>query len=394
MIIYNAAVCPVTAEDFHGWVEVNGKKITAMGSGEPPRIEADSIDAKGMRLLPGLIDIHTHMGFFGDGAGEECDDANEGSEPVTCGIRALDGINYYDGYFADAVRAGVTTVITGVGSMNAIGGSMIAVKTDVRTESGTRDLEGAFIKKAAIKFALGENPKMSYGDKDEAPQTRMATAALIRETLYKADQYMRQKDEAETASDEPEFDLKYEALIPLLKKEIRPHIHCHRADDILTALRICEEFGLSPLLVHCSEGYLISDIIARKLKALGGGVVAGPVICDRGKPEMAKAHPKNSGILADAGISVAICTDHPEVQIDYLAMSAAVCVKNGMKRSAALEAITINAARLGDISDRTGSVEVGKDADLVLFDGDPLDMYSETMMTIIEGKIVYRSEKL
>lgn len=389
MILYNAEIHPMTAESFIGWVKVSGGKITDMGKGTPPDTES-GIDCRGGRLYPGFIDIHTHIGFIGDGQGEESDDCNEGSGAVSCGIRAIDGINYYDGYFSDAVRGGVTSVITGVGSMNAIGGSMIAVKTDVRTKSGTRSLEKAFIKTAAIKFALGENPKMSYTERDEAPQTRMATAALIRETLYKAEQYMRQKDEAESASDEPEFDIKYEALIPLLQKKIQPHIHCHRADDIMTALRICEEFGFSPLLVHCSEGYLIADMIAEKLAKLGGGAAAGPVICDRGKPEMAQAHPKNAGVLTDAGIKTAICTDHPEVQIDYLTMSAALCVKNGMSREDALRAITINAAELAGISDRTGSIELSKDADLVLFDGDPLDIMSKVKMTIINGEIVYR----
>ena len=398
MLLYNAEVHTISHGTFHGYVGIdeNGR-ISAVGAGSPESTAQRDIDCNGMHIYPGFVDIHTHMGFIGDGQGEEGDDVNEGSSPITPQLRAIDGINYYDGYFEDAIKAGVTTVITGAGSLNAIGGTMIAVKTAAYTtdrygKQSYRSLDDAYIRTVAVKFALGENPKSYYSERDEAPQTRMGTASLIRETLYKAQQYMKQKEDAETAADEPEFDLKYEALIPLLKHEIRPHIHCHRADDILTALRICEEFGFSPLLVHCTEGYKISGILQKKLEKTGSGVVVGPILCDRGKPEMAGASYSNAGELADEGIKVAICTDHPEVMIDSLAMSAAMCAKYGMSDDDAIRAITLTAAELGDIADEVGSIDIGKSADLAVFDGDPLEIRTSALMTIINGRIVHCTE--
>ena len=377
--IYNAHIIPVTSAPFDGWIEICGSKIADMGTGVPENLTDRDIDANGHNIYPGLVDAHTHMGLIGDGAGEEGIDVNEGSSAVSPQLRAIDGLNFYDGYFEDARRAGVTTVVTGAGSLNAIGGSMIAIKTAGRTA------DEAMIRTVGIKFALGENPKGYYAERDEAPQTRMATAALIRETLYKARQYAEQKSQAEDVTDLPEFDLKYEALIPLLQGEMRAHIHCHRADDILTALRLCEEFSLRPLLIHCTEGHLIADILAEK----GAQAVTGPILCDRGKPELARADYRNAARLHEAGVEIAICTDHPEVMIDMLTTSAALCVKNGLPRDTALKAVTINAARLADTADRTGSLEKGKDADIVMTDDDILDMGTSVLMTIIDGKIVY-----
>ena len=378
-MIYNAMIMPVNSLPMKGNVIIEDGKIAHIFGGTPTHISDDDIDAKGNILMPGLIDIHTHMGFIGDGAGDEGIDVNEGSSPVTPQLRAIDGINYFDGYFKDAVKAGITTVITGVGSLNAIGGSMIAVKT------GCRYLDEALIDTVGIKFALGENPKSYYAERDEAPQTRMATAALIRETLYKAKQYAEQKRSAEEPSDLPDFDLKYEALIPLLEGKLKAHIHCHRADDILTALRLCEEFSLTPLLIHCTEGHLIADILAKK----GAEAVVGPVICDRGKPEMAHASLENAAKLSRAGVKLAICTDHPEVQIDFLAASAAFCVKHGLPHDTAIRALTLTAAELGGFADRCGSVEVGKDADLIILNGDPLDINTDVLLTMVNGETVY-----
>ena len=380
MIIYNVTVCPVSREPFYGYVRIQDGKIAEVSQGDPVQPDDEMTDGCGGFLYPGFIDIHTHMGFIGDGASEEGIDVNEGSDPVTPGLRAIDGINYYDGYFRDAVASGVTSVVTGHGSLNVIVGSMIAVKT------GAANLEDAYMGTVGMKFAFGENPK-SYADRDEAPQTRSDIAALIRETLYKARQYMERKNSAESPSDAPDFDLGYEALIPLLEGKIKAHMHCHRADDILTALRICEEFSLKPLLIHCTEGYKIADILAKKNAA----AVAGPIICDRGKPEMAHAYLGNAAALSKAGVPVAICTDHPEVSINFLLNSVAWCVKYGMSREDAIRAVTLTAAELAGTADRTGSIDVGKDADLVLLNGDPLDIMTDVVMTIVDGRIVYRA---
>lgn len=383
MFIYNAKIFPVDAPVIEkGFVEIKKGKIVSVSSGNLNNISPEDIDAQGKILMPGFIDIHTHMGFIGDGAGEEGIDVNEGSDPVMPQLRAVDGLNFFDGYFRDAVKCGVTSVVTGVGSLNPIGGDMIAVKT------AGRYLDEAIIRRSGIKFALGENPKSYYNDRDEAPQTRMATAALIREALEKAKRYMEQCEAAEDVSDMPEYDIKSEALIPLLKGELKAHFHCHRADDILTAVRLCDEYGLEPLLIHCTEGHLIADILGeKKLSA-----VVGPVICDRGKPELANASLINAGKLCSNGVKVALCTDHPETPINFLLTGAAYCIKNGMDRDDALKAVTLTAAELGGFSDRCGSVTVGKDADIILIDGDPFDIMTDVYMTMINGKIEYIKE--
>lgn len=382
MYIYNAKILTMTGEEIeNGYVRTDGRLIAEVREGTPPHISDGDIDACGMLLMPGLIDIHTHMGFIGDGAGEEGIDVNEGSDPITPQLRAEDGLNYRDGYWSDAVKSGVTAVITGVGSLNPIGGDMIAVKT------AGRYMDEAIIRRCAIKFALGENPKSYYNDRDEAPQTRMATAALIREALEKAKRYKEALDNAEEPEDKPDYDIKCEALIPLFTGELRPHFHCHRADDILTALRICDEFGFKPLLVHCTEGHLIADILAEK----DAEAVTGPIICDRGKPEMAQASLENAAKLSRAGVKTAICTDHPENPINFLITGAAFCRKYGMSEDDALRAVTSTAAEIGGLSDRIGTIEVGKDADLILLDGDPFDIMTNVKLTVIDGQIRYKA---
>lgn len=382
MYIYNAKILTMDGRVIScGYVGIAKGKIAAVGEGDPEKISDGDIDAKGMTLLPGFIDIHTHMGFIGDGAGDEGIDVNEGSDPIMPHLRSMDGLNYRDGYWADAVKSGVTTVVTGVGSLNPIGGDMLAVKTHGRF------LDEAVIRRVGIKFALGENPKSYYNDRDEAPQTRMATAALIREALEKAKRYYELSERAEEPEDRPDYDIKCEALIPLFSGELQPHFHCHRADDILTAIRLCEEFDMKPLLVHCTEGHLIADILAEK----NADAVVGPIICDRGKPELANASLENAAVLSRSGVRVAICTDHPENPINFLTLGAACCVKHGLTRENALKAITSTAAELVGIDDRTGSITCGKDADLVLLDGDPFDIMTNVKMTMINGKICYSS---
>ncbi len=384
MYIYNAHIYPQSSGSSpisHGFVRVENDKIAEVSEGTPEKISDGDIDLKGLRLYPGFIDAHTHIGLIGDGQGAEGEDVNEDTDPVTPHLRTVDGLCHNDGYFGDAVRAGVTCCVTGVGSSNPIGGDLIAIKT------AGRSADEMLIKRVGIKFALGENPKSTFSDKDSAPVTRMATAAIIREALFKAERYMRDKEAAEKSEEDslPEFDMKSEALIPLLKRELRAHFHCHRADDILTAVRIAEEFSLDYLLIHCTEGHLAADILGEKRAS----AVVGPILCDRGKPELSRQTTANAGILFKNGVKTAVCTDHPEVPIQYLCTSAAYCAKAGLPHEEALRAITVNAAEAAGIADITGDIAVGLDADFAVTDGDPLEIMTNVKMTIIGGKVAY-----
>lgn len=385
MYIYNAEIYTASKNaDIipTGYVKIENDKITEVSPGVPQGVSEGDIDACGLRLYPGFIDIHTHMGLIGDGQGAEGEDVNEDSDPITPHLRTIDGLCHTDGYFADAVRAGVTCVVTGAGSANPIGGDLIAVKT-----SG-RSADEMLVRRVGIKLALGENPKSAFSERDAAPITRMATAALIREALFKARRYMQDKLSAEENDEAlPELDMKSEALIPLLKGELKAHFHCHRADDILTAVRISEEFGLKYLLVHCTEGHAVADILGEK----GASAAVGPVLCDRGKPELARQTLENAAVLHKSGVSTAICTDHPETPVQYLCTGAAYCVKAGLPYDAAIKAITCTAAAIAGIDDICGSAAPGLDADLVLTDGDPLDIMTNVRMTVIRGKIVYNN---
>lgn len=385
MYIYNAEIHTMEGDaPFLGYVGIENGKITAVGKGLPADISADSFDAGGKKLFPGFIDPHSHIGLIGDGMGVEGEDVNEDTDPVTPQLRTIDGINCFDRCFSDAVSCGVTTAVTGVGSSNPIGGDFIAIKTHGRFA------DEMLIRKVGIKFALGENPKSTFSDKDSAPVTRMATAAIIREALFKAKRYLEDKNEAiENDESLPEFDIKSEALIPLFEHKLKAHFHCHRADDIMTAVRIAKEFGLDYVLVHCTEGHKIADILGREQAS----ALTGPIICDRGKPELAELTTANAGILAENGVNVAICTDHPEIPVQYLAASAAYCVKAGLAKEEALKALTINAAEIVGISDRVGSIKVGKDADFAIFDGDPLEIMTDCTAVFIDGKKIFEKNK-
>lgn len=378
MTIYNAEIHTMEGgAPFFGYVSFENGIITDIGCGEPPKIRKNDLDAENKKLFPGFIDAHSHIGLIGDGMGAEGEDVNEDTDPVTPHLRTIDGINCFDRCFSDAVECGVTCAVTGVGSSNPIGGDFIAVKTYGRTA------DEMLIKKIGIKFALGENPKSTFSDKDSAPVTRMATAAIIREALFRAKRYLYDKNEAmENGESLPEFDMKSEALIPLLEHKLSAHFHCHRADDIMTAVRIAKEFDLDYVLIHCTEGHRIADILGKeKVRA-----VVGPVICDRGKPELSELTTANAGVLFDNGVKTAICTDHPEIPVQYLFASAAYCVKSGLPREEALKSITINAAEIAGIADRTGSIKVGKDADFALFDGDPLEIMTKCTAVFINGQ--------
>lgn len=364
----------------NGWVEISGGKIIQTGTGDTDFSESD-INAGGMMLIPGFIDAHTHLGIVGNGLGFEADDCNEETDPVTPHIMAADGINPFDYCFEEARNAGVTSVLCSPGSANAIGGLICAVKT-----TGRR-IEKMIIKDAGIKFALGENPKTAYNDRDETPVTRMATAGLIREHLTKSKKYLDDIKDYESDSENnemPEFDAKLEATVPLLKKEQKAHFHCHRADDILTAVRISKKYDIEPVLIHATEGHLIADLLAED----NVSAVVGPVIGDRSKPELMNHDITTAGILHKNGVKVAICTDHPVVPVQYLPLNAALAVKGGLDYDEALRAITINAAEIAGISDTTGSIENGKDADLQLYRSDPLDIMSSPSLVMINGEVI------
>ena len=335
----------------------------------------------GGHILPGFVDAHCHLGMFGDAMGFEGDDGNEATDPCTPHLRAIDGVNPMDRCFRDARLAGVTTVLTGPGSANPISGQFVAMKT------AGRWLDDMVIKApAAMKLALGENPKLTYHERHEGPITRMATAAVIRENLAKAVEYRDKLERAAADPDEekPEFDAKLEALLPVVRRELPVHIHAHRADDIATSIRICKEFGLEYVIVHGTEGHLIANELARE----GARVITGPCLGDRSKPELANMSLETPVLLAMAGVKIAICTDHPETPVQYLPLCAAMAVKGGLPADAALAAITIWAAEIGGVAHRVGSLTPGKDGDVVVMSGHPLNWLSRVSAVVVDGRRV------
>ena len=384
MLIINGIVHTMDGQTIpRGFVAVSGGKIARVGAMEdcPANWEGETVDAGGDHVLPGFIDAHSHLGMFGDAVGFEGDDGNEATDPCTPHLRAIDAIYPQDRCFQEAREGGVTTVLTGPGSANPIAGQFLALKTDGRWVD-----EMVLRAPAAMKMALGENPKTVYNERKETPITRMATAAVIRQELSKTLEYMDKQDkaDAEEDTDAPDYDAKLEALIPVLRGELPVHIHAHRADDIATAVRICREFGLKYVIVHGTEGHLLPELLA----AEGAGVITGPSLTDRSKPELANLTIENPAILARAGVPVAICTDHPVIPIQYLPICAALAVRGGLEPEEALAAITIHPARLAGLDKRVGSLEPGKDADIVVTTGHPLDWNGKVRYVFIGGKQV------
>ncbi len=335
----------------------------------------ETLDAQGGHVTPGFLDAHCHLGLFADALGPEGEDGNEDADPVTPHLRGLDGLDPMDRCFAEALAAGVTAVVTGPGSANPIGGQMVCVRTQGRV-ADRMVLQAP----AAMKLALGENPRRTYRRRRESPVTRMATAALIRGTLTRAADYADRLARGER----PEPDPKLEALLPVLRREVPVHIHAHRADDIATALRLAEEFDLRCVLVHATEAPLIADAVAQS----GAPVIAGPLLTDRSKPELRHAQLSGPAALVRAGVRVALCTDHPEVPIQYLPLCAALAVRGGLTQEEALAAITLEPARILGLDRRLGSLTPGKEADLVLTPGPPLDPTAAPKAVILSGRRV------
>ncbi len=334
-----------------GTVLVEGAKIAGVKKGifVPPG--ARPVDVAGQIVMPGMIDAHCHIGIAEEIYREEGDDSNEVTDPVTPHLRAIDAVNPMDAGFRDALSGGVTTVVTGPGSANIIGGEMVALKT-----CGSVVDEMIVRFPAGLKAALGENPKRSYGRDKKTPATRMASAAILREALAKAQDYLKKPS--------LERDLKMESLARVLRRVVPLRVHAHRADDIMTAVRIAAEFGADLIIEHCTEGYLVAGHLAAK----GIPAVIGPVITNRAKVEMQGITLETAGVLAGAGVRFAIMTDHPAVPVQYLAASAALAVKGGLPVEHALRAITVDAAQIIGLGGRLGSIEPGKDADIVVLD--------------------------
>ena len=340
--------------------------------------DAVVIDASDKHIYPGFVEAHCHLGLDGYALGFEGQDYNEATDSLTPQLSAIDGINPQDPTFDMALQAGVTCVATGPGSSNVLGGTFTAIKT-----VGKR-VDDMIVKKAiAMKCAFGENPKRCYKDKDN--YSRMTTASKLRIMLEKTKEYMAKKELAEEdVSKLPAYDPKLEAMIPVIRRELPLKAHAHRADDIFTAIRIAKEYGLELTIDHCTDG----SLIAEELAAEGFPVAIGPSFGHAGKPELRNKSFETPGVLAKAGCQVSIITDSPVIQQQYLPLCAGIAVKNGMDEFDALKAITINAARHIGVADRVGSLEEGKDADIVIADGDPLISDTTIEKVLVDGKIV------
>ncbi|MBE6022326.1 MAG: amidohydrolase [Cellulosilyticum sp.] len=380
-LIKNGKILTMIGKNYEkGCILIKGSKIAKIAEVIEETPDMEVIDAKGGWVMPGIIEAHCHVGITEEKKGVEGDDCNEMTNPITPFVRAIDGINTLDAAFDDAVRAGITSIMVGPGSANVVGGQYVFMKTKGRVID-----ELILMAPAAMKVAFGENPKREYGGQQKMPCTRMGIAALLREEIVKAKLYLKKK-EAGGKDFEPDFRL--EPWIPVLKKEIPLKAHVHRADDILTAIRIAKEFDLHMTLDHCSEGYLIPEEVKRS----GYPAIVGPALTTRNKIEVQNVSFKTPGIIAKEGTKIAITTDHPVTPVQYLPKCAGFAVRDGLSLEEGLKAITINPAEICGVADRVGSLEVGKDADIAIFDDNPMQTLTHTLYTFIDGEVAYSHE--
>jgi imidazolonepropionase-like amidohydrolase len=340
-----------------------------------------TVDVRENYVLPGFVDCHTHMGIIEESIGKLGLDNNETSEPITPQIRALDAVNPLDVAFLDAIKSGVTTIMCTPGSNNPIGGQNFVMKVHGSI------LDKMLVKNPlGLKVAFGEDPISTYGTSDKCPVTRMGVAALIRETFFRAQDYMYNKEQGKIK----ERDIKLEAVVPVLKGDIYLRAHAHRADDMVTAIRIAEEFNIKKLVIeHGTEAALIKDYLVEK----NVPIALGPVLTPRIKVELRARDYSLAAKLVEAGIKVALITDHPYNSIDQLRPIAILTVSEGLAPIDALKCITINGAEILGCDNRLGKIKEGYDADLIIFNGRPLDMMSKVVATMINGEIVYVHDK-
>lgn len=379
--IVGGRVVPIVGDVIeNGTVLIKGGKIAAVGAKVKVDSDTPVIDASGKWVLPGFLEAHGHVGVHEEGNGWAGSDTNEMTDPVGARFRALDAINPADEGFRDALSGGVTSLVIKPGSGNPIGGQTVAIK------SWGRMVDEMLIKQpCSVKSALGENPKRVYGEKKQTPSTRLGVASVIRDALRGAQDYVARRDEAERDGKAFTRDSNNEVLASVLAGDVPWCQHTHRADDIATAIRLSEEFGYKLVINHGTEGHLLADVLADK----NIPVIIGPLFTSRSKVELNQRHMRNPGLLAKAGVKIAITTDHPVVPINFLIYQAILSVKDGLDRDTALEALTINPAEMLGLADRVGSLEAGKDGDVVIWSGDPLEIMSRAEQVVVDGRPVY-----
>lgn len=356
----------------NGLILVEGSRITAVSTEMevPPGYAV--INATGKYITPGFIDSHTHLGLEEEIYRVEGDDVNECTDPITPQLQAADGINFMDLAFTDALRGGVTRAMSMPGSANILGGQAVFLKNLADSMS-----EMIYKNPWGLKAALGENPKRVYGEQKKTPQTRMASASLLREAFYTAAKLMEKKDLE--ASDQ----YRREPIFKVLRKEMPLLLHVHRADDMLTALRIKDEFDIDLLFQHGTEAVLVADELVKR----NVPVFLGPLLVNRAKVEMKEVAFKNARLLEERGVAFSFITDHPVIPIEHLRVCAALAVREGLSEETALQAITSRPAQFLKVGDELGSISAGKRADLVIFNGHPFDFRSTVEQVLVDGKL-------